>query len=414
MRLALSLLIVVLSPLLGAQDKTPYVVLVSLDGFRYDYAQRDQSKNFLEIARTGAKAQALIPSFPAVTFPNHISIATGLYPGHHGIVANTFWDPERNSQYSMARSATDSTWYRANPIWVAAEQQHVKTATMFWPTSDAEINGVRPSYWALYDGKVPDTERIRRVLEWLHLPADRRPHLVTLYFSDADDAGHHFGPDSPELHQTVARLDDLIGQLWQGLKATGLPINLILVSDHGMEQMKGVVNISDGCDLSKVRVVGEGAMSLIYAPDPALREQIYGCLRKESRNEIKGMLGAPDANDAHSPAFDVYRLSETPRRWHYTNPRAGDLIVLAREPVELSTTPRDKPLDQGRHGLDVTQFPNMRGIFYAVGPTIRPGVTIPQFENVNIYPFIAQILNLKIPAGLDGSPKVLNKILVKR
>ena len=379
----------------AAAQKTerPYVVLVSMDGFRFDYAQRYQAKNILDLARIGASAEALIPSFPSVTFPNHISLVTGKYPGNHGILANDFYDPARNASYSLSKTATDGSWYRAKPIWIAAEEQGVKAAAMFWPTSDAEIAGRRPSYWSLYDEKTPDEERVNKVLEWLRLPAELRPHLITLYFSDADDAGHHNGPEAEATRTAVTKLDRHIGELWRGLQASGLPVNLILVSDHGMQAVQGVVNLSDFADLSRARVINAGTFSLLYTPDAAVRESIYRALHNRDRR------------------FQVYRTNHTPRRWHYqSDPRMGDLIVVARQAIEFSVSPRAAPVDQGRHGYDPGKFSNMRGVFYAAGPNILPGARVKPFVNVNVYAFIARVLGLTVPPDLDGDGKMLERI----
>ena len=384
-----------------AQDR-PYVVLVSLDGFRYDYAERYKASHILAIRDNGAAASSLIPSFPSVTFPNHLSIITGLYPEHHGIVANTFYDPARQTQYTMARpTSSDGSWYRGTPLWVLAERQGMKAATMFWPGSDAEIGGVRPSYWFPFDGTVPDEDRVQRVLNWLRLPADQRPHFLTLYISDTDGAGHRFGPEAAETRQAVERVDRIIGRLWEGIQSVALPINLIVVSDHGMQSVdRGRVDLSQYADLTKARVVSNGAFALIYASDPATGEKIYLALKGKS------------------PMFDVYRRSETPPQWHYADsPRIGDLVVIARQACILvgsvvnspdGKAPRELP--KGEHGYDPRQFMTMHGIFYAIGPNIIPKSRVDAFENVNIYPFLAKILGLKLPAELDGSPAVLESL----
>ncbi len=383
-----------LPALWGQQEpRRPYVVLVSLDGFRHDYAQRYGANNLLALAKAGASAE-LIPSFPSITFPNHISIVTGLYPEHHGIVANTFFDPARNLEYTMRHSATDGSWYTAKPLWVLAEEQKVKSAAMFWPTSDAEIDGVRPSYWFRYDGKVPDEERVARVVGWLKLPEKDRPHFITLYFSDTDSAGHEFGPESTETEKAAQRVDGLIGGLWKEIQALPLPVNLIVVSDHGMQAVQGVVNLSDYADLSHVRVESGGPFALLYAPDAAVAEQTYRALKGKS------------------PKFDVYRRRETPPRWHYSdNERIGDLVVIANEPVLLVTAAPANPVEKGAHGYDPAQFRTMHAIFYAAGPNVRAGVRLEPFENVEIAPFIAKILGLTVPPGLDGSGKALEPAL---
>jgi predicted AlkP superfamily pyrophosphatase or phosphodiesterase len=380
----------------------PYVVLVSLDGFRYDYAERYHADSILAIGKAGAAAEGMIPSFPTVTYPNHISIVTGQYPEHHGLVGNSFWDPARKEMYTMRRSAEEGAFYGYKPLWVVAEQQNVKSACMFWPTSDAEIGGVRPSYWSLYDGAFPNEQRVAKVLEWLKLPESERPHFITLYLSDVDSAGHSFGPDSPQVEQAVGRLDKLVGTLWTGIQATRLPINLIVLSDHGMQTTQGFVNLSEYTDLSQVRVVTEGPVALVYAPDSETAKQVYAALKGKS------------------PKFDVYRRSETPKRWHFSeNERIGDLVVCVKEATALVTSPpRERPeasrsSSRGAHGFDPYDFKTMQGIFYAAGPNVRPGTRIEPFENVHVFPFIAKILGLQSPPGLDGSEAVLDNVYRK-
>lgn len=368
----------------------PYVVLESLDGFRYDYAEKYHATHILEIARAGAAAEAMIPSFPTITFPNHISIVTGQYPGHHGLVANSFWDPLRKQLYEMKNSAVDGTWYHYKPLWVLAEEQKVKAASMFWPTADAEIGGVRPSYWLKYDGAFPNQKRVDQVLEWLRLPEAGRPHFITVYFSDTDGAGHRFGPDSHETAQAVAEVDKMVGRLWDGIRQISLPVNMIVVSDHGMQNVTGTVNLSDYADMSQVRVVNEGPMLLLYSPDAATTEKMYAKLH------------------GRSPKFDVYRRQETPARWHYRDSeRIGDLVVYVHGGAVAVTGIPGRAPSRGNHGFDEQEFKTMDAIFYAAGPNVRPGVQLKPFENVNVFPFITRILGLENPPGLDGSFSVL-------
>ncbi len=407
MQRRLFLLLALLASSLAAQSNAarPYVVLVSLDGFRYDYAERYHAENLLAIGKAGAAAEGMIPSFPTVTFPNHISLVTGQYPEHHGIVGNSFWDPARKELYGMNRSASESAFYTYKPIWVVAEEQKVKTASMFWPTADSEIGGVRPTYWALYDGHFPNEQRVAKVIEWLKLPEAERPHFITLYFSDVDSAGHSTGPDSAETEQAVHRVDKLVGDLWAGIKALPLPVNVIVVSDHGMQTTVGTVNLSEFADLSKVRVVTEGPVAFVYAPDSQTAEQVYAALKGKS------------------PKFDIYRRKETPASWHFSeNERSGDLVVCVKEATSLSVgPPRERPEGRGEgrggqrpnsargaHGFDPAEFKTMQAIFYAAGPNVRPGVVLKPFENVNVFPFMAKILGLQSPAGIDGSEKVLD------
>src|SRR5579863_1754789 len=188
-------------PNTAEQQAKHYVVLVSLDGFRYDYATKYGAKNLLAMAARGASApDGMIPSYPSVTFPNHFSIVTGLYPDHHGIVANAFYDPARKETYSLSnpKATGDGSWYSGTPLWVLAEQQGMRAACFYWPSSDAEIQGKRPSYYlAPYDDAYPDEKRVEQVLAWLHLPPEKRPHFIALYYPNTDHAGHSYGPDAP-------------------------------------------------------------------------------------------------------------------------------------------------------------------------------------------------------------------------
>ena len=255
-------------PNTAEQQAKHYVVLVSLDGFRYDYATKYGAKNLLAMAARGASApDGMIPSFPSVTFPNHYTIVTGLYPDHHGIVGNTFYDPARKETYTLTDPKTtgDGSWYGGTPLWVLAEQQGMRAACFYWPTSDAEIQGKRPSYYlAAYDDKFPDEKRVEQVLAWLQLPPEKRPHFITLYFENTDDSRPRLRPDAPETAEAVRHVDEMIGKLSEGIAASGLPVDLIVVSDHGMETLQGGWVILDKwADLSQFETVRRPALSQV-------------------------------------------------------------------------------------------------------------------------------------------------------
>ncbi len=377
----------------------PYVILVSLDGFRYDYADRYKTKNILAVRDQGASAE-MIPSFPSVTFPNHISIATGLYPEHHGIVGNDFFDAALGA-YNIRASATEGAFMdaRATPLWLLAERQHTIAAAMFWPMADAEIRGMRPTYWKLFDGQFPNEKRVEQVLEWLKLPAEKRPHFITLYFSDVDSAGHRFGPEALETVQAAGFVDSMIGKLRKGLEELHLPVNLILVSDHGMQDVRdGFVPLERDIDETKARVELDGPVALIYCKDAQAIETTYQKLKKNSK-------------------LEVYKRAETPESWHFSeNPRSGDLVAIVKGSAlftmqETMTGPRGgvRNPPKGEHGYDPQRVRNMHAIFYATGPNIRAESRVPPFENVNVYPFIAKILGLTV-GKIDGSEKVLEGI----
>jgi predicted AlkP superfamily pyrophosphatase or phosphodiesterase len=384
-------------PNAAAQQSKPYVVLVSLDGFRYDYAQRYGAKHLLALAARGASAKnGMIPAFPSLTFPNHYTIVTGLYPDHHGIVANSFYDPARKEKYSAADPKTtgDGSWYGGTPLWELAEKQGMRSASFFWPGSEAEIQGKRPSYYLSFDDKFPDEKRVEQVLAWLRLAPGQRPHFITLYYSNVDHAGHVFGPDSSETADAVRHVDDMIGKLSDGIATLGLAVDLIVVSDHGMDTSQGGwIALDKWADLTKFQTSG----SLLYAESESDAEKVYNSL-----------LGVSDK-------FKVYRREKVPKNLHFdSNPREGDPVVVPTGPFAIvAHAPGNSAAPvRGVHGYDPGTMPSMKAIFYAAGPDIRAGVDVQPFENIHLYPLIAEILGLQI-GPVDGQLRVLQVVLKK-
>jgi predicted AlkP superfamily pyrophosphatase or phosphodiesterase len=386
-------------PNTAAQQAKHYVVLVSLDGFRYDYPRRYGAPHLLQLGFKGASApEGMLPAYPSLTFPNHISIVTGLYPEHHGIVANSFWDPAREQTYvyTQPQSNSDGSWYSGTPLWVLAEQQGMRSACLFWPGSEAEIQGKRPSYYLHFDDKLDDEKRSDQVVAWLKLPPELRPHFITLYYANVDHAGHTYGPDSEEVRAAVHHLDSMVGDLQTKLAVLHLPVDLVVVADHGMVTLQGgPVTLSDFADLSDFRTDG----SLLYAKPDANVEEVY-----------EEFLAHPD------PRFKVYRRADTPASLHFdANPREGDPVIVPNGPFTIrahapasETDHTNKP--HGGHGFNPRTMPEMKAIFFAAGPDVRPGVQFKPFENVNIYPFIAEMLGLNAPP-VDGSLDVLRPAL---
>jgi predicted AlkP superfamily pyrophosphatase or phosphodiesterase len=377
-----------------AAQKAHYVVLVSLDGFRWDYAKRDGATHLLALGKQGVWApEGMVPSFPSLTFPNHFTIVTGLYPEHHGLVANGFYDPAKQARYALNDTAavTDGSWYSGTPLWSLAESQGMRSACFFWPGSEAKIAGFRPTYYLHFDNKIDDNARIDQVLAWLHLPAADRPHFITLYYNEPDHEGHQYGPDAPETKAAVVKVDKLIGKLKEGLDATGLPIDLVVVSDHGMAKVQGGwITLDQFADLTGFETAG----SLLYGKTDEDAARVYNQLKKASSQ------------------FVVYRRKDVPGELNFRdNPRAGDPVVIATGPflIRAHGPPAGKPEWTpllGEHGYDPHKMPEMKASFYAEGPDILPGHTVRPFENVNLYPWLAHMLGLTPPKS-DGSLNVL-------
>jgi predicted AlkP superfamily pyrophosphatase or phosphodiesterase len=384
-------------PNTAEQQKKHYVVLVSLDGLRFDYPRRYGAPNLLKMGAKGASApEGMFPAYPSLTFPNHITIVTGLYPEHHGIVANSFWDPARDQTYvyTKPQSNGDGSWYSGTPLWVLAEQQGMRSACLFWPGSEAEIQAKRPSYYLHFDDKLDDERRVDQVVAWLKLPAELRPHFITLYYANVDHAGHNYGPDSDEVRAAVHHVDAMVGDLRTKVGALRLPIDFVVVADHGMVKLQGgPVTLSDFADLSDFHTDG----SLLYPNPDADVQETY-----------EEFLTHPDAR------FKIYRRADLPAYLHFnSNPRAGDPVIVPNGPFTIRANSSDAEgatKHLGGHGFNPRTMPEMKAIFFAAGPDVRPGVQLKPFENVNIYPFIAEILGLKAPE-VDGTLDVLRPAL---
>ncbi len=360
--------------------KQHYVVLVSLDGFRYDYGRKFGASHLDDLARQGATApDGMIPSYPSLTFPNHWTLVTGLRPEHHGIVRNSFYDPERKQSYRYTdpKSSTDGSWYGGVPLWSLAEQQGMRADTFLWPGSEAQVAGYRPSEYARFEDYLDGHVGLDQIMAWLKLPAERRPHFITLYLSNTDHAGHWYGPDSEEEKQAVHIVDSLMGELRARLDRTGLPVDMIVVSDHGMSlNDNNWVQLDQYADLTKSEV----SEWLIYPNSEAEKERVYEQFKAH-----------PD------PRFNVYRQKDVPERLHYTgNPRIGDPVIVANEPIIVHPHATGVArVDVADHGYDVAKVPEMKAFFLATGPDIRKDVKLKSFDNVDIYSFIAKLLDLK-------------------
>jgi predicted AlkP superfamily pyrophosphatase or phosphodiesterase len=392
----------------SAPDKIlkPTVILISIDGFHPNYLDKYSAPTLNLLARQGVRARWMTPVYPSLTFPNHYSIATGLYPDRHGIVGNNIYDPEFKQTFSLSKreEVQNGRWWLGEPIWVTAEKQGQRTAAFFFPGTEAEIGGKRLSQWKTYDDKIPNSERIDTALSWLDLPDSERPRLILTYFSDVDHAGHQSGPDSNEVRQAVADVDMALKRLVDGLKSRGIfeRVNIIIVSDHGMSRIDPgqVTLLDDYFDTQQAEAVSWNGSSVNIFPKPGMEQAIYSTLKSK----------AP-------PHVTVYRRRDIPARFHYSKSgRIGAIVVMADEGwTILSRTRYRAPAAngggayRGTHGYD-NRAESMRAIFVAHGPAFKQSQVVEPFENVDVYNVLAEILKLK-PANNDGGDAAANAVL---
>mgnify|MGYP001819087169 FL=1 len=380
----------------------PVVVLVSLDGFRWDFDRLADTPALDRMARTGVKARSLQPAFPTLTFPNHFSIATGLSPHHHGIVANTFPNAERTRWYRMTdRDAVqDGRWYAGEPIWVTAEKQGLRSAAYYFVGTEADVGGIRPTYWRVFDATVPGAVRVRQVLDWLSLPASRRPHFVTLYFEAVDSKTHAYGVGSLESIAAIAEVDRLVGRLQAGL--ADLPfadqVYLVVVSDHGMGGYgpNAPLVLDRVIDLDGVRIVEGGSYAFLY----------FDADRSERA------LAARDAISATWRCGQALLPSELPTAWRAgPSDRYPDLFVQADPGCGvISKGSQGRRMTAADHGWP-PDAPNMHGIFFATGPRIPAGRELGTVHVTDIQPLLIELLGLDPPGPVDGDPARLPSLL---
>lgn len=370
----------------------PYVVMVSIDGFRHDYAEKFGAENILAIKESGAWTSGMIPSYPSKTFPNHYTLVTGMYPGMHGITSNEFYSVSKKAHYGVRKknTVTDGSWYGGTPLWVLAEQNSMLAASYFWLGSEAEIKGVRASYVHAYDEDVPNGDRVDEVINWLKLPDEERPHMIHLYFSDVDTQGHGFGPEAEETKEAVLSIDEQIGRLRAGIKESGLPVTLVVTADHGMTPISKGLELN--VDWRGAEVVFISTHIMVYHKDDSVIDAIINDLQ-----DVDGLV--------------LYKDENFPEEYHFNNAdRSGDLLIQIQPPAIFS---KMDSISGGTHGYDPYEYPDMRTIFYIEGPTIKSNYEIAPFENVHAFPLIAKILGLPIPDDIDGKLDVLKGVVVE-
>jgi len=365
-----------------------YVVMLSLDGFRWDYQEMYNTPVLDSITKAGVKAESMQPVFPSKTFVNHYSVATGLYADHHGIVLNNFYANDLKKDYNKKDKSTvgEGIFYGGEPMWVTAKKQGVKSATLFWVGSEADIMGMRPDYWFKYNQEMPFEARIDTVINWLKLPYAKRPHLIMWYYHEPDYVSHHYGPASNETGAVVEQIDSWLGDFFK--EAKKLPvydsIDFIIVSDHGMTALSSEkqVILDDYIDTSDlVRYDG-------WSPN-------YNIQPKKDKAEKVWK------NLTTIPHVKVWKKGSLPERLHYgNNQRIYDFVLVADPGWSVYWSWQNKK-GKGAHGYD-NSFKDMQAVFYATGPDFKKGYLQPAFPNVDVYPLVIKLLGLH-PAKNDGN-----------
>lgn len=397
-----TLLLLIASIVLGYSCNTPpspqraYVVVLSMDGFRWDYPQKAPTPNLNLLAAQGVTAERLIPCFPTKTFPNHYSIATGMYVDHHGIVLNNFYATDLVKEYNKGDRSTveDGRFYGGEPIWVTAEKQGLNSAAYFWVGSEADVGGIVLDLHKKYDHKFPFSQRIDSVVHWLSLPEAQRPQLIMWYMDEPDGSGHNFGPEGEDLKEVITRMDSLVGVFVRAVEA--LPhaanINIIVLSDHGMAQLSP-----------------EKKIYLDHFVDTAMLEVIDGWNPNFNLKVKEGFIDTVFRQLSKAGNIKVWKSGNLPERFVYGNHiRCHDIVLVADSGWSVYWSWAEGS-ELGAHGFDNANT-DMHAIFYAKGPAFKKGLVSEPLHNIDIYPLIAKILNIN-PAPVDGKIERINHLL---
>ena len=400
MRFSVNTVLLLLITLMGMagcdtqqQEDPNKTILISFDGFRHDYLQKVSTPHFDSLTAGGVKSEGLIPVFPSKTFPNHYAIATGLYPENSGFVGNTMYDPKWDEWYRISdrQAVEDGKWYGGEPIWNTLEKQGIRTGTMFWVGSEADIQGMHPTHWKTYNDDMPAKARIDTVMKWMTGAGEQTVDFATLYYSDVDSKGHRYGTDSDSLHNAIRRSDEIMGYLKQQMKKRDLweSTNVVIVSDHGMVDLSAdkVVRLDEIIDIDDTKRVIWGPVTMIQ-PKEDREEEVYQALKSAEDH------------------YRVYKKEELPERYHLKNHRRVKGIVMV---ADLGYTILDEDyqedfiasLPRATHGYDNNKKA-MQGFFRAHGPAFKEGAEVEAFQSIHIYELVNHLMGTE-PVPNDGS-----------
>ncbi len=382
-------------------QQNPYTILISFDGFRWDYSNRGITPNMDTLKMRGVETLSLRPSYPSITFPNHYSIVSGSYPEHHGILQNVFTNIHGETYHLKDTvSVRQGKWYKREAFWTTARKHGIVTASYYWPGSEVKDKGVGPTYVMPYNHVEPHKNKTDTVIQWLSKTPKARPHFICLYFHDTDTYGHKFGPNSVEIDSAIMKMDTVIGDLTAGLKKINMldSVNIIVVSDHGMAEVSNdrVVNVEKPILGDKYTLDGDGPFMFVFTGKDTI-QTIYEKLKK---------------NEKH---YKVYLKTNMPPHYYFDDNEDIAPIIIVAEPgwvVVNNSSPADiiAKYGKGKHGYE-KDWLDMHGTFIAAGPAFKEGYKTGTVWNIDIYPLLCKMYNIPIDHKIDGDINRIRYIL---
>ena len=368
-------------------DDPTTTILISIDGLSQIQFKEFKPKTLTRLANKGLVAEALLPVFPSKTFPNHLSIVTGVYPSEHGIIHNRFYRRDKQVEYTLGAGKVDPSWVKAKPIWILAEEQNITAASYFWPESEAKLFGKMPTFFYPYSDHTSNKARIDQVIKWMDMPSAERPKLITTYFSVVDSTNHDFGTRSPQVKKALKEVDTLIGDLVDTIEKQNKNFNLIVVSDHGMIDINKKIN--------------QGSLKSLRQADKVVNGQTQLFVYHDDKVQLEAMKKSLEQQSAGR--FDVFLSDEFPQHWHMIpdNNVVPDLIINSIPPYYFI---KSFYKTAATHGYDVEKVPEMEAVFLAYGKDIKQG-KIDKFRNIHVFALLAKLIGVEVndkrPANLN-------------
>ncbi|KAK6170429.1 hypothetical protein SNE40_018828 [Patella caerulea] len=387
------------------KDSPGKLLLVSFDGFRWDYLSKVSGKtpNFDKFITNGGHARKGMKNcFMTKTLPNHFTLITGLYEESHGIIGNYMYDPAFNETFSFKNSTQchESKWFDngGEPIWVTNQLQgnDRRTGSLFWPGTYAAVKGVLPTRNIKYNEHLPNKTRVDMIIDWF--TAEYPINLGLLYFSEPDGYGHQYGPESQEVMDMVIALDEIVGYILNKTEEKDLDdLNIIILSDHGMSNTPkaDVINLDDYIHPKDYRIIDNDPVGLIL-PNEGKKETIYKALSQSSKDRGK---------------FEVYYKEDVPPQYHFArNRRVQSIVIIMKDHYTyIYNTTTIKYSTNGTHGYN-NSLQDMHPFFLAMGPAFKKRASVESFNNLDVYPLMCHILGLK-PAPNNGTLDIVKELL---
>lgn len=372
----------------------PLLVLISFDGFRHDYLDPKYAPNLYSLVPSSTRGN-MESLYITKTFPNHFSMATGLYEDEHQIVNNNMFDPDLNATFKPGNF--QSEWWNPSgtimPIWIANQaikplsdpQAQRHSGVMMYPGSGAEYHGIFPTHYKDYDTVRNWTYNIETAISWLTHPKSPA-NLLLLYFEDPDRVAHSYGPWGKETLMAVRRVDSAAGYFVKRLREKGLfdETNILFVSDHGMAEVKTIIYLSDIFDTSKIKLYGASPNWSIFVKQEFAHEKSI---------IFEKLLVASRQNN-----FRIYKREDISQDFHYSkSKRIGDFLLVTQKGIDMYL---DRSKDWykskiwGNHGWRPDDK-DMRPLFLATGPSFKKNYVHPTtFPNIDLFPLMTFLLNL--------------------